>query len=127
MTRPLRVVVVEDEVLIAMDMEQIIAALGHEVVGAAISAPEALDVVRQTRPDLVFMDYQLQGPETGVDAARSVREICDCKIVFVTSQADAATHNRIQAARPFGFIRKPFDEHLIEDCLERAAERQDDA
>lgn len=103
-----RIVVLEDEGLIALDLKERIERAGYDVVEIADTAQGALDAVAAHRPDLVFMDILVRGEHDGVWAADRIRRRFDTPIVFVTALADEATIQRARVAEPYGYLVKPF-------------------
>ena len=103
----LRVLVVEDEPMIAWMLEAEIQGLGHEVVGTAAMATQALELARTTQPDVAIMDIRLADGSDGIDAALRLRADLGIPSVFVSGNADEATRIRAAAATPLGFIVKP--------------------
>ncbi|UYZ63882.1 LytR/AlgR family response regulator transcription factor [Hymenobacter weizhouensis] len=115
-----KILIVEDEAIIAEDLRDILEHLGYEVVGVAARASVALELLRQGPPDLVFLDVMLQGELDGVDLAHRLRSECSVPFVFLTSLSNAATVARIKEARPHGYLVKPFAERDIYVALEMA-------
>ena len=103
-----RVLIVEDEVLIALDLQQELTAAGFEVVGMAASAEKAISVAERERPEAVLMDIRLEGARDGVDAAFELWERFEIRSVFVSGNIDDAMKQRAAAAQPLGFVSKPF-------------------
>jgi CheY-like chemotaxis protein len=103
----LRVLVVEDEPMIAWMLEAEIQGLGHEVVGIAATASQALELARATQPDMAIMDIRLADGSDGIEAALRLRDDLGIPSVFVSGNADEATRTRAVAAAPLGFIVKP--------------------
>ena len=118
---PLRILVVEDEAVTALDLEDVLLSLGHQVVGTVDSAPAAVSAAARLRPDLVLMDIRLAGGTDGVDAAVTIRNRLGMPSIFLTAQTDFATRQRSLAARPLGWLDKPFETRNLRDLLERAA------
>jgi len=87
----LNILIVEDEWIIALDIKRHLSKLGYGVVGTANSAEKALELVAQTKPDLVLMDIYLQGETTGIEASELIRQQFNLPIVFLTAHADEAT------------------------------------
>lgn len=104
---PLRVVIVEDEFFIALDLQAILEADGHQVLAVATSAQEAVQAAQNLLPDVVLMDVRLARGSDGVDAAREIRARFDIGSIFVTANADAGTKLRAASAHPIGFLEKP--------------------
>lgn len=108
-----RVLIVEDEMFVAMDIEAAVLRAGHKVVGFAGTAERAVELADEMRPDLVLMDIRLLGDRDGVDAAIEIRERFDIPSLIVSAYSDAETRARAAPARPLGFIPKPFDYALL--------------
>ena len=113
----LRVLIVEDEAVLAMDMEYSLTQSGFDVVGIADSEREAVLLVDQQRPDLVLMDIMLRDGD-GLAAARAIADR-EAQIVFVSASSDPATLAAAEALRPLGFIRKPYAGHELPGILKR--------
>lgn len=103
-----RVLIVEDEILIALDLQHELTAAGFEVVGMAASAEKAISVAERERPEAVLMDIRLEGARDGVDAAFELWERFEIRSVFVSGNIDDAMKQRAAAAQPLGFVSKPF-------------------
>lgn len=104
-----RVLVVEDQVLIALSLAADLSALGCSVVGRAASGEHAVDLARQTAPDIVVMDVHLAGAIDGVEAARRILRECETCIVFITAYADGPDRKRMEALQPVAVLGKPYD------------------
>ncbi len=104
----MRVLIVEDEGLVAADLARRIAGFGYEVVGTAATAAEALEAARETRPDMVLMDVSLAGAGDGATAAIELRSNFDIPSVFLTGHSDRQTIERCRQASPLGYIIKPY-------------------
>ena len=96
----LRIVVVEDEVFIRLDLMTHLSSAGHTVVGTADSAADAVKVVERERPDLVLMDVRLTGEEDGISAALQVWERFAIRSLFVSANLDAAARAKAAPANP---------------------------
>lgn len=110
MERSEKILIVEDERLIALDLQRRLERYSFSVVGIASSAEEAVEKADDTLPDMILMDINLEGPKDGIDAARMIRERHRIPIVFVTAYSDEKTLERAKAVEPFGYILKPFKE-----------------
>lgn len=102
-----RVLIVEDNWLVAVEMEAALEDAGYEVVGVAVSAEEAVQTCNAKHPDLVLMDIRLLGPRDGVDAAIEIRDRFGIGSIFVSAHDDGDVRARAEAARPLGWIVKP--------------------
>lgn len=118
-----KVLVVEDEALIALDLEARLERLGYHVVGTADEADEACELARRESPDVVLMDIRLRGERDGIDAATTLRSQSGVPVVFLTSHADDATIAATERASPYGYVLKPFDERTLVATIETALRR----
>ncbi|WP_371158116.1 response regulator [Jannaschia sp. 2305UL9-9] len=103
----LDVLIVEDEVLIAMDLEIQIEEAGHSVVGMAVDVDSCQAAARTARPDVVLMDLRLRGGDCGEDAARWLREELDVPCIFLSGNIDEARVARLNSLSPVAIIGKP--------------------
>jgi PAS domain S-box-containing protein len=115
-----RILVVEDELIIAKGIQKRLQALGYSVAGAAISGEEAVDKALDLLPDLVLMDINLQGGMDGVTAAERIRSQADIPVIYLTAYADADTLERAKVTEPFGYIVKPFQDITLQSSIEMA-------
>lgn len=119
MNKP-RILLVEDEVIIAKDIEMTLKSLGYEIVGRAVSGEEAVKKTVQTHPDLVLMDIRLQGSMSGIDAAVLIRDQSAIPVVFLTSFADEETLRQAKLTEPFGYLLKPHNTRELYSTVEVA-------
>jgi DNA-binding NarL/FixJ family response regulator len=118
-----RVIIAEDDFLIAMQTEQALSTAGLEVVGITITAQEVLDLARQERPALVIMDIRLAGRHDGIDAARELFQQLNIRCIFATANDDRRTRERAQCFAPFGWLTKPYTmKSLIDSVADALAE-----
>jgi CheY-like chemotaxis protein len=115
-----KILIVDDELWAALDMEWVVQTLGHEVVGPAATADKAIELAATMRPNLVLMDVRLANNSDGVAAAIEIRERFDIPSLFVTAHGDPMTRDRAAAARPLGFIEKPFSPESLARTIEVA-------
>jgi CheY-like chemotaxis protein len=106
--RAIRILIVEDEVFVAMDAEAILTSAGYDVVATAASAEDALAKAARLLPDLVLMDIRLLGPRDGIDAALEITHKFKLPVIFVTANVDPVTHARAMQAKPLTILSKPF-------------------
>lgn len=118
-----RVLIVEDEAIVAEDVRQRVTRAGHAVVAVVASAAGALAAAAHERADLALMDMRLKGETNGIDAALALRERYGVPVVFLTAHSDADTLARAQVAEPLGYIVKPFLDGEVEATLEAALVR----
>lgn len=124
--RQLRVLIVEDEALVADDLADTIEAAGALVIGVAAEQRDAIRFTVDHRPDVVLMDIRLRNGDDGIDAAEALRAIIDIPIIFCTGNGDPATRRRVQAFANAELLLKPVDyERLIQTigriCHQHAA------
>jgi DNA-binding NarL/FixJ family response regulator len=105
---PARLLIVEDDHLVAMEMESVLLEAGFEVTGIAATAEDALRKAQSVRPDLVLMDIRLAGLRDGVDAALDLHSQMGIHCVFATAHHDNRTQTRAQPAQPLGWLAKPY-------------------
>ena len=115
-----KILIVEDEALVAMDLEVRLKQLGYMICGRASTAEKALEQVEQHLPDLVMMDIVLQGEIDGIDAAELIRDKWGIPVVFLTAYADTDRLERAKLTSPFGYILKPFQERGLKITVEMA-------
>jgi len=115
-----RILVVEDERIVARDLQRRLHRLGYTVCAIAGSGPEAIEQAAQTQPDLVLMDIVLDGPMDGIEAAAQIRARADIPIIYLTAHADDGTLQRAKATEPFGYLLKPFDTRVVQTTIEMA-------
>ncbi|RQW83051.1 MAG: response regulator [Geobacter sp.] len=113
-----RILIVEDELIIAKGIEKRIKALGYSVTDTVSSGEEAVEQALQTLPDLVLMDINLHGGMDGVTAAEQIRSQVDIPIIFLTAYADSDTLARAKVSDPFGYIIKPFQDITLKSTIE---------
>ncbi len=118
--RPPRILVVEDERIIAMDIAARLGRLGYAVAGTVTSGPRALEACEKEPPSLVLMDIFLDGDMDGIEVARLIRERHDIPVVYITSHADQVTLRRAAKTAPYGFVIKPVDERWLQSAIEVA-------
>src|SRR6516164_9194303 len=119
MTRA-RILVVEDEGIVAQDIRNRLTRHGYTVVGVVETGADAVRLTAELRPDLVLMDIHLKGPMDGVEAAEHIRANWQIPVVYLTAYADDATLRRARVTEPFGYILKPFEERELPTILEMA-------
>ena len=103
-----KILIVEDELIVAEAMSRFLNDAGHEVVGIAKDAVSALTQAAAEQPDLILMDVWLACRSDGIEAAQRIRSERPVDVVFVTAFGDSATRTRAAEARPSGFVTKPF-------------------
>jgi PAS domain S-box-containing protein/putative nucleotidyltransferase with HDIG domain len=120
MTTKTRILVVEDENIVARDIGNMLLGLGYDVVGVVPSGEEAVELAREARPNLALVDVMLQGEMTGVDAADEIYSDFNIPVVYLTAYADETTLQRAKETEPFGYLLKPFEERELQTTVEIA-------
>lgn len=122
-SRSERIYIVEDEALVALELQDRLSRLGYTVCGTAARGEEAVQAVPALAPGLVLMDIKLAGDLDGVDTARRVRERADVPVVVLTAYADDELLRRISEIEPFGYLVKPFAERELHATIQAALYR----
>ncbi len=115
-----RILLVEDEVIVALDIKNRLTSLGYDVVGLASEGAQAITMAQSLRPDLVLMDIMLDGDMDGIDAACEIRNISNTPVVYLTAFTDEVTLHRAKISEPFGYIIKPFEDRELHTTIEMA-------
>lgn len=118
-----RILIVEDEQLVADDLRETLEYLGYNVVALVASGEDAIVQVELIQPDLVLMDIRLAGEMDGVEASQEIQSRFHVPVVYLTANADRATLERVKATHPFGYVLKPFDERTLATTIEIALSR----
>ncbi len=116
----IRLLIVEDEGLVAHDIETMAQRAGYEVCGLATSGEEALQLASSLKPDVALIDIILKGPLDGIEVAQKIWGELEIPAIYVTAYADELTLNRARETAPFGYILKPFDERELRVNIEMA-------
>lgn len=119
-TEKIRVLIVEDEAIVAEDLELAVTNIGYEVVGRAVSADAAVDKALKLNPDLVLMDIVLRGEKNGIDASREIKEKIDIPVIFLTAYSDIELIDRAKSTEPYAYLVKPFQERQLLASIETA-------
>jgi FOG: CheY-like receiver len=119
-----RILIVEDEYIVAMGIKRMLKSLGYTVTGVALSGEDAISKAELTFPDIILMDIMLKGDIDGIEAAKEIRERFDVPVVYLTAYSDNKILERAERTEPFGYIIKPFDEKDLYSSIEVALQRQ---
>lgn len=115
-----RILIVEDDVIVANNLQDRLSGLGYDVCGILLSGTEAIEKVPLARPDLVLMDIRLKGDQDGIVTAQKIREQFNLPVVFLTGYSDEATLQRAKLSEPYGYILKPFEIRELHSTVEMA-------
>lgn len=116
----IKILVVEDELIIADNICDILEELGYEVLEPAVSYTEALEILAEEKPDLALLDIQLAGRRDGIDLAWKIKDNYDIPFIFLTSNADSATIERAKKVSPPAYLLKPFNKNDLYTSIEIA-------
>ncbi|MET0792163.1 MAG: PAS domain S-box protein, partial [Polyangiaceae bacterium] len=117
---PAKILIVEDDHIVARDIQQQLVRIGHTVVGVTAEGESAVQLVLDTTPDLVLMDIRLDGEMDGIEAAQKIRETAQIPVIYLTAYADDQTLARARLTEPFGYILKPFEDSQLRTAIEMA-------
>lgn len=118
-----KLLIVEDEGVVAWHIQEALEKLGHTVIATIACGEKAITIAQANQPDLILMDIRLKGKVDGIEAAQKIRERFNIPVVFLTAYADDQTLERALATSPFGYLIKPFQEKELKTTLEIALSR----
>ncbi len=114
------ILVVEDESIVAKDIQHSLKKLGYIVVGICSTGEDAIKVTEEVKPDLILMDIMLKGEMSGIEAATQIREKYNIPVIYLTAYADESTLSKAKVSEPYGYIIKPFKEIDLHTSIEMA-------
>ena len=126
MEKPIQILIVEDEMIIAANISLQLTHLGYEVIGIIPRAEEVLPLIRECQPDLLLLDINLKGDIDGIDLAHLIKDEYKIPIIFLTANADEFHFNRAKAVNPYAFISKPFKKLDLQRAIELTVARIQD-
>ncbi len=118
MDKPIKILIVEDEMIIAANISLQLSTLGYDVTGIVPRGEEALLHIRQNQPDIVLLDIQLKGKLDGIETAQVMQIDYDIPIIYLTANADDDNFNRAKSTHPYAFISKPFKKLDLQRAIE---------
>lgn len=118
--QPIKILIVEDNVIIADDMQSMLEEIGYEIVDNVIVYEQAVEVLKNQQVDLVLIDIILASDKTGIDLGKHIRENYDIPFIFVTSNSDRATVENAKTVKPNGYLVKPFEQQDLYTSIEIA-------
>ncbi len=116
----IKILIVEDEIIVAKHIEDSLLSLGYSVTGISSSGEEAVEHAGHFRPDVVLMDIMLGGGTDGISAAELIRKRYNIPIIFLTAYSNENTIHRAKTVKPYGYILKPFEETDLFTSIEIA-------
>ena len=123
MGNPIRILIVEDEMIIAANISLQLTTLGYDVTGIIPRAEEALTHLRQQQPDIVLLDINLKGTLDGIALAHEMQKDFDIPIIYLTANSDKEHFDRAKATNPYAFISKPFKKLDLQHAIELTINR----
>ena len=120
-----KILVVEDESIVARDLINRLNRFGYAVLGTVASGEEALEEIGRSRPDLVLIDITLRGSIDGIETAARIREEFGLPVVYLTAHSDDHTLERAKKTEPLGYILKPFEDRELHATLDVALYRHE--
>lgn len=112
-----RILIVEDDMIIAANISLQLSNLGYEVTGIETKAEEAVHHALETKPDIILMDIQLKGQSSGIDAAKAIRKFLDIPLIYLTANVDDASFQKAKETHPYAFLGKPFTNINLERTI----------
>jgi hypothetical protein len=119
----IKILIVEDEAIIAEDIASKLKRMGYEVVNTVASGEEAIALAIETKPDLILMDIVLQGEIDGIEATQKIHDHLDIPVIYLTAYADQVTLERAKVTQPFGYLLKPFQAEELHTTIEISLSR----
>lgn len=116
----LNIFIVEDESIVAKDIQNSLIKLGYNVVGFANNGKDAIEKIKELMPDLILMDIMIKGDLTGIEVSEKIKEDVNIPVIFLTAYADEGTLSRAKITEPYGYILKPFKEIDLHSSIEMA-------
>jgi CheY-like chemotaxis protein len=117
---PTKIIVFEDESIIALDIQYTLENLGYSVPVVVSSGEESVEKASEIRPDLVLMDIKLSGSMDGITAAKEIYNRLQIPVVYLTAYSDEKIMETIQEKNFSGYVNKPFDERLLQCTIKKA-------
>lgn len=121
-----RILVVEDEMIVALDLQQALEKMGYSVIGIACSGKEAIRQAALTRPDLILMDIHLNDEMDGIEATKQIKALYGPNVIYVTAQSDEKTLQRARETAPSDLLIKPFAESTLQAAISAALDTHAD-
>lgn len=123
MKQPFKILIVEDEMIIAANISLQLSTLGYEVTGVVSRGVEALLSLKQNKPDIILLDILLKGNLDGIETAQAMQKDHNIPIIYLTANADDDHFNRAKATNPYAFISKPFKKLDLQRAIELTVNR----
>ena len=115
-----RVLIVEDEKIIALDLQRRLERFGYTICDTCSEGADAIEKAKEHKPDIILMDIMLNGPMDGIEAAKIIKQELQLPVIFLTAYVDDRTLERAKTAEPYGYILKPFKERELYTAIDIA-------
>lgn len=115
-----RILIVEDEVVVASEIKLRLEAMGYGVIGIVNNGREAIDLAAHREPDIILMDITLKGKMTGLEATREIARSYDIPVIFITAHTDKSTLDSAREASSHGIFTKPFSDDELQAAIQQA-------
>ena len=113
-----KILIVEDEIIIAEGLQRKLKTMEYDIIGIASSGEEAIKKIKENNPDLILMDIVIHGMMDGIETAAQIHSLFDIPVVYLTAYADEKTLQRAKITEPFGYLIKPFKERELQITIE---------
>ena len=120
MAQEIKIAIVEDELLIAESIRMTLDEIGYQTCEPVSNYAEALEMIRQQKPDLVLLDINLRGEKDGIDIAKQINELYNLPFIFLTANSDMVTVGRAKEVKPYAYLVKPFTQEELFTSIEIA-------
>lgn len=118
MTKKIKILIVEDELVIGANVSLQLKELGYEVIGLVSRGEEALEHITNNPPDILLLDINLKGNLDGIETAKKMQESQNIPVIYLTANSDDANFNRAKKTHPYGFISKPYKKLDLQRTIE---------
>ena len=118
-----KVLIVEDEKVVALDLKRRLSKLGYSVIGTASNADKVIELLKESLPDVILMDIHIQGDKDGIELAEIINANYSLPIIYLTAYSEEATLDRARSTRPYGYLLKPFSERELHVAIQVSMER----
>jgi CheY-like chemotaxis protein len=116
----MKILIIEDEWIIAHDLKLMLKTLGYNVLCSVDNGQDAVKITEQLKPDIIFMDIKLKGEISGIDAAEVILQRFGKSVIYITAYQDPETYLQAFKTKPIAYINKPFTDLELECALEKA-------
>lgn len=123
MNDKIRILIVEDDMIIAANISLQLSKLGYDVTGIESRGEDAINHAKENHPDIILMDINLKGKIDGIETAKSIQKFFDIPIIYLTANADEASFQKAKESHPYAFISKPFNKLNLERTIALVVEK----